>query len=63
MRQGCLAAPLSPCGPCRPAPLLKNVALSESRARELYLQVIEYMRTMYQAARLVHADLSEFNML
>lgn len=46
-----------------PAPLLKNVALSESRARELYLQVIEYMRTMYQAARLVHADLSEFNML
>uniref|UniRef100_A0A8C9E549 Serine/threonine-protein kinase RIO1 n=1 Tax=Phocoena sinus TaxID=42100 RepID=A0A8C9E549_PHOSS len=32
-----------------PAPLLKNV--------------IEYMRRMYQDAMLVHADLSEFNML
>lgn len=47
----------------RPAPLLKNVQLSESKARELYVQVIEYMRRMYQDARLVHADLSEFNML
>ncbi|XP_074127205.1 serine/threonine-protein kinase RIO1 isoform X1 [Sminthopsis crassicaudata] len=46
-----------------PAPLLKNAQLSESKARELYLQVIQYMRTMYQDARLVHADLSEFNML
>ncbi|XP_007488050.1 serine/threonine-protein kinase RIO1 isoform X1 [Monodelphis domestica] len=46
-----------------PAPLLKNAQLSESKARELYLQVIQYMRRMYQDARLVHADLSEFNML
>uniref|UniRef100_A0A8C7EUT2 Serine/threonine-protein kinase RIO1 n=2 Tax=Neovison vison TaxID=452646 RepID=A0A8C7EUT2_NEOVI len=46
-----------------PAPLLKNVQLSESKARELYLQLIQYMRRMYQDARLVHADLSEFNML
>ncbi|MCI4390558.1 hypothetical protein PGIGA_G00123890 [Pangasianodon gigas] len=46
-----------------PAPLLKNAALSESKARELYLQVIQNMRLMYQEARLVHADLSEFNML
>ncbi|XP_053457024.1 serine/threonine-protein kinase RIO1 [Nycticebus coucang] len=46
-----------------PAPLLKNIQLSESKARELYLQVIQYMRRMYQNARLVHADLSEFNML
>uniref|UniRef100_A0A2I3GR89 Serine/threonine-protein kinase RIO1 n=1 Tax=Nomascus leucogenys TaxID=61853 RepID=A0A2I3GR89_NOMLE len=46
-----------------PAPLLKNVQLSESKARELYLQVIQYVRRMYQDARLVHADLSEFNML
>lgn len=48
---------------CRPAPLLKNAALSESKARQLYLQVVHNMRTMYQQARLVHADLSEFNML
>lgn len=46
-----------------PAPLLKNAALTESKARELYLQVIQHMRMMYQEARLVHADLSEFNML
>ncbi|KAJ8272867.1 hypothetical protein GJAV_G00094360 [Gymnothorax javanicus] len=46
-----------------PAPLLKNAVLSESKARELYLQVIQNMRRMYQEARLVHADLSEFNML
>uniref|UniRef100_A0A8C8J0Y1 Serine/threonine-protein kinase RIO1 n=1 Tax=Oncorhynchus tshawytscha TaxID=74940 RepID=A0A8C8J0Y1_ONCTS len=46
-----------------PAPLLKNASLSESKARELYLQVIHNMRVMYQEARLVHSDLSEFNML
>ncbi|ETE62681.1 Serine/threonine-protein kinase RIO1, partial [Ophiophagus hannah] len=46
-----------------PAPLLKNAQLSESKARELYLQVIQFMRRMYQDAKLVHADLSEFNML
>ncbi|KAK5604440.1 Serine/threonine-protein kinase RIO1 [Crenichthys baileyi] len=46
-----------------PAPLLKNVVLSESKARELYVQVVQNMRKMFQDARLVHADLSEFNML
>nr|XP_057923335.1 serine/threonine-protein kinase RIO1 isoform X2 [Doryrhamphus excisus] len=46
-----------------PAPLLKNAVLSESKARELYLQVVHHMRKMFQDARLVHADLSEFNML
>ncbi|XP_041658982.1 serine/threonine-protein kinase RIO1 [Cheilinus undulatus] len=46
-----------------PAPLLKNASLSESKARELYLQVLQNMRKMFQEARLVHADLSEFNML
>nr|XP_043891961.1 serine/threonine-protein kinase RIO1 isoform X2 [Solea senegalensis] len=46
-----------------PAPLLKNASLTESKARELYLQVLQNMRKMFQDARLVHADLSEFNML
>uniref|UniRef100_H3CBM8 Serine/threonine-protein kinase RIO1 n=1 Tax=Tetraodon nigroviridis TaxID=99883 RepID=H3CBM8_TETNG len=46
-----------------PAPLLKNALLSEAKARELYLQVLHNMRRMFQEARLVHADLSEFNML
>ena len=48
---------------CRAAPKLKDVDLSDSKARELYLQVVTMMRTMYQQCRLVHADLSEFNML
>lgn len=47
----------------RPAPLLKNAVLSESKTRELYLQIIQNMRIMYKEARLVHADLSEYNML
>lgn len=51
------------CWSTRPAPLLKNASLSESKARELYLQVVQNMRKMFQDARLVHADLSEFNML
>ncbi|KAM3929721.1 serine/threonine-protein kinase RIO1 [Leptodactylus fuscus] len=46
-----------------PAPLLKNVHLTDSKAREMYLDIIHYMRRMYQDARLVHADLSEFNLL
>ncbi|XP_016380526.1 serine/threonine-protein kinase RIO1 [Sinocyclocheilus rhinocerous] len=46
-----------------PAPLLKNAVLSESKSRELYLQIIQNMRIMYNDARLVHADLSEYNML
>ncbi|XP_048020172.1 serine/threonine-protein kinase RIO1 [Megalobrama amblycephala] len=46
-----------------PAPLLKNAVLSESKARELYMQIIQNMRIMYNEARLVHADLSEFNIL
>ena len=46
-----------------PAPLLKDVAISESKARELYLQCVQIMRDIYWKCRLVHADLSEFNML
>ena len=46
-----------------PAPLLKDASLSESKARELYLQCIQIVRNIYWKCRLVHADLSEFNML
>ena len=46
-----------------PAPLLKDVMLSESKARELYLQCVQVVRTIYWKCHLVHADLSEFNML
>ena len=48
---------------CRPAPRLKDAELSESKSRELYLQCIQMVRTMYHECKLVHADLSEFNLL
>lgn len=50
-----------------PAPRLKDVVLRvpdpESRWRELYMELVGYMRAMYHACRLVHADLSEYNVL
>lgn len=50
-----------------PAPRLKDIELegqdSDSQWRALYLQLIGYMRIMYQKCRLVHADLSEYNIL
>ena len=50
-----------------PAPRLKDVELQgadvEGRWRELYVQLMGYMRIMYQTCRLVHADLSEYNVL
>ena len=46
-----------------PAPRLKDAGLSVSKARELYRQVIVHVRTMYHDCKLVHGDLSEYNML
>ena len=50
-----------------PAPRLKDItlepAVAEHRWRELYLQVLGYMRILYQKCHLVHADLSEYNIL
>jgi len=47
------------------APKLRDVGklLSMSRREDLYDQTIQNMRLMYQVARLVHADLSEYNLL
>lgn len=49
------------------APLLKDVEFEDENAvprwETLYRQVCAYMRVMYQKCRLVHADLSEYNML
>jgi RIO kinase 1 len=46
-----------------PAPRLKDIKLSADKQRACYLQVIKAMRKMYQACRLVHGDLSEYNLL
>jgi RIO kinase 1 len=45
------------------APKLKDVDITSSKARELYRDCVIIMWRMYNKCRLVHADLSEFNML
>ena len=46
-----------------PSPKLKDYPLTESKARELYLECIQMVRCLYQKCHLVHADLSEYNLL
>jgi RIO kinase 1 len=46
-----------------PAPRLKDAQLSESKARELYRSVLVSVRRMFHDCKLVHGDLSEYNML
>uniref|UniRef100_A0A336LVC2 Serine/threonine-protein kinase RIO1 n=1 Tax=Culicoides sonorensis TaxID=179676 RepID=A0A336LVC2_CULSO len=46
-----------------PAPKLKDVDLTSSKARELYRDCVTMIWTMYKKCKLVHADLSEFNIL
>lgn len=49
------------------APRLKDVEFLDQDAgkkwRELYIELLAIMRMMYQVCRLVHADLSEYNIL
>ncbi|HUL62223.1 MAG TPA: serine protein kinase RIO [Methanocella sp.] len=44
-----------------PAPRLRDVAVEEPE--HIYDTVVSYMVALYQEAKLVHADLSEFNVL
>lgn len=46
-----------------PAPRLKDANLSPSRLVKAYHRVCLLMRRMFRVARLVHGDLSEYNML
>ena len=46
-----------------PAPRLKDAQLSESKARELYRSVLVSVHNMFHLCKLVHGDLSEYNML
>ncbi|KIX03886.1 uncharacterized protein Z518_07439 [Rhinocladiella mackenziei CBS 650.93] len=49
------------------APRLKDVEFTDHDAaakwRAIYLEIITYMRIMLQKCKLIHADLSEYNML
>jgi len=46
-----------------PAPRLKESRFTPKKLNDVYLQVIKQLRTLYQTCHLVHADLSEYNML
>ncbi|KPI91740.1 Serine/threonine-protein kinase RIO1 [Papilio xuthus] len=46
-----------------PAPKLKDVEISQSTARSLYRDCITMMWKMFNICKLVHADLSEYNLL
>ena len=45
------------------APQLKDVDLEPGDAKRIYEKIIEYISVLYNKADLVHADLSEFNIL
>lgn len=45
------------------APKLKDARLSDADAIVAYEQTVEMMHTLYNVAKLVHADLSEYNIL
>ncbi|XP_043787193.1 serine/threonine-protein kinase RIO1 isoform X2 [Apis laboriosa] len=46
-----------------PSSKLKDVVLTASKPRKLYRECIEIMWKLYNKCKLVHADLSEYNML
>lgn len=50
-----------------PAPRLKDTEFGEAdpvaRWRSIYIDLVAYMRIMYHECKLVHADLSEYNIL
>ena len=45
------------------APRLRDACLPPERLRSVYTEMVVIMRTLYQTCRLVHADLSEYNIL
>jgi len=45
------------------APVLRDVELTEEKATKCYIEVIKYMRQMFQDCNLIHADFSDYNIL
>ena len=49
---------------CVPAPRLKDAELADlQEAEQCYWQIVHLVRKMYHCCKLVHADLSEYNLL
>jgi len=46
-----------------PMPQLKDVELTQEETQHIFEKIVEYMKLLYSRARLVHADLSEYNIL
>ncbi len=46
-----------------PMPQLKDVELTHDEAESIFNRVVKYMSLLYSRAKLVHADLSEYNIL
>ncbi|XP_003706867.2 RIO kinase 1 [Megachile rotundata] len=46
-----------------PSPKLKDVVLTSSKPRKLYRECVEIMWKLFNKCKLVHADLSEYNIL
>ena len=46
-----------------PMPQLRNAALSREEIQHIFDRVLEYMTLLYSGAKLIHADLSEYNIL
>ncbi len=46
-----------------PAPLLKDVADEIDNSADLFAKVVDYMSVLYNKSKLIHADLSEYNIL
>ena len=47
----------------KPAPKLKEAELTEEELLSAYSQCVDMMKRLYSECRLVHGDLSEFNLL
>lgn len=47
----------------RAAPRLKDATLTEGEYKKVYKTILGDMRQLYQKAKLIHGDLSEFNIL
>lgn len=46
-----------------PYPQLKNIALDREDAKRIFEKIVDYMQLLFTEANLIHADLSEYNII